>query len=100
MNCPLCMGFQFTYHAWCPNYNEPAMTPAPKPESALDRQVAGGHYKDMKIQPVEFIHANSIHFAEGCVIKYVTRWRTKGGIKDLEKAKHFIDLLIELESRK
>jgi len=62
-------------------------------------QVAGDHYKDLPIQPVEFIHANGIGFFEGNVIKYVSRWRAKGGIKDLEKAKHYIDLLIELESR-
>lgn len=67
--------------------------------SALKKQVDGGHYKDLKIQPLEYIHANGIPFAEGCVIKYVSRWRSKGGIKDLEKAKHFLELLIELESR-
>jgi UDP-3-O-acyl-N-acetylglucosamine deacetylase len=65
--------------------------------SALDKQVSGDHYKDLKIQPIEYIHANGIPFAEGSVIKYVSRWRAKGGIKDLEKAKHFIELLIELE---
>ena len=48
---------------------------------------------------IEYIHANGIPFAEGCVIKYVSRWRDKGGIKDLEKAKHFLELLIELETR-
>lgn len=68
--------------------------------SPLDVQVSGDHYKKLKIQPIEYIHANGIPFAEGSVIKYVTRWREKGGIKDLEKAKHFIDLLIELEARK
>lgn len=67
--------------------------------SALQTQVAGDHYKSLKIQPIEYIHANGIPFAEGCVIKYVSRWRDKGGIKDLEKAKHFIELLIELETR-
>ena len=67
--------------------------------SALQQQVAGGHYKGLKIQPIEFIHANGIPFAEGCAIKYLVRWREKGGIKDLEKAKHFIELLIELETR-
>ena len=67
--------------------------------SALETQVAGTHYKLMKIQPIEFIHANGIPFAEGSVIKYVTRWRDKGGIADLEKAKHFIELLIELEMK-
>ena len=68
--------------------------------SSLDRQVQGGHYKDMAIQPVEFIHANGIGYFEGNVIKYVTRWRKKNGVADLEKAKHYIELLIELEARK
>jgi len=68
--------------------------------SALDKQVSGDHYKDLKIQPIEYIHANGIPFAEGSVIKYVSRWRSKGGIKDLEKAKHFLELLIELETIK
>ena len=67
--------------------------------NALEKQVAGDHYKKLKIQPIEYIHANGIPFAEGCVIKYMTRWRDKGGIADLEKAKHFIELLIELETR-
>jgi len=68
--------------------------------SSLDTQVAGGHYKDLKIQPVEYIHANHIGYFEGNVIKYVTRWRAKGGTADLEKARHYIDMLIELERRK
>ena len=66
--------------------------------SALDVQVAGDHYKTQAIQPVQYIHANGIGFFEGNVIKYVTRWRSKGGIADLEKAKHYIDMLIELET--
>lgn len=68
-------------------------------ESSLNKQEGGNHYKDLVIQPIEYIHANGIPFAEGSVIKYVTRWRAKGGIKDLEKAKHFLELLIELETR-
>ena len=68
-------------------------------ESALGVQVAGDHYKNLKIQPVEYIHANKIPFIEGCIIKYATRWRDKGGTKDLEKIKHFADLLIELEKK-
>ncbi|KMN24348.1 hypothetical protein TU85_04800 [Pseudomonas helleri] len=67
--------------------------------SALEKQVSGDHYKSLKIQPVEFIHANGIPFVEGSVIKYVTRWRDKGGIADLEKAKHFLEILIELERK-
>lgn len=69
-------------------------------DSALNTQVAGDHYRKLAIQPVEYIHANGIPFIEGCIIKYATRWRDKGGIKDLEKARHFIDLLIELETKK
>ena len=67
--------------------------------SALNTQVSGDHYKSLAIQPIEYIHANSIPFAEGSVIKYVTRWRDKGGLADLEKAKHFLELLIELEKK-
>lgn len=68
-------------------------------KSALDVQVAGNHYKDLAIQPVEYIHANDIGYFEGNVIKYVSRWKAKNGIKDLEKAKHYIELLIELEAK-
>ena len=67
------------------------------PQSALDVQSGGSHYKDLPIQPVQFIHANGIGYFEGNVIKYVSRWRAKGGVADLEKARHYIDLLIELE---
>ncbi len=68
--------------------------------SALKTQVAGDHYRNMAIQPFQYIHANGIPFAEGCVIKYVSRWRAKGGVDDLRKAKHFLDLLIEAEQTK
>ncbi len=67
--------------------------------SALDTQIDGKHYCTLKIQPVEYIHANNIPFIEGCIIKYATRWREKGGIKDLQKIIHFTNLLIELEQR-
>ena len=69
-------------------------------QSALDKQVAGNHYRDLPIQPVEYIHANALGYFEGNVVKYVSRWRKKNGIADLEKAKHYIELLIELENRR
>lgn len=68
--------------------------------SSLEIQVAGDHYKSMAIQPVEYIHANNIGYFEGNVIKYVSRWQNKNGIADLQKAKHYIELLIELEQRR
>lgn len=69
-----------------------------KMRGALTQQVAGTHYKDMVIQPVEYVHANGLGYFEGNVIKYVSRWRKKGGISDLMKAKHYVEILIELES--
>ena len=70
-----------------------------KANSALDTQVGGGHYKNMRIQPVEYNHRNGIPFIEGCVIKYLSRWRSKNGIEDLKKAQHFLQLLIEMEEQ-
>lgn len=67
---------------------------------AKEIQVGGNHYKDLKIQPIEYIHANGLDYFEGNVIKYITRHRKKNGKQDLEKAKHYIDLLIELEYNK
>lgn len=77
----------------------PVHVPAPAPQTALDVQVGGDHYRKLKIQPIEFIHANNIPFIEGNIIKYITRWRDKNGVRDLEKVKHYVDLLIELESK-
>ena len=72
-------------------------SPALDAATALSRQPGGTHYKEMKWQPVEFIHANNIPFIEGNIIKYACRWRAKGGIKDLEKIVHYAQLLIEME---
>ena len=60
-----------------------------------DTQVGGSHYKDMKIQPAEFINKNEMKFAEGNAIKYICRHVNKGGLQDLQKAKHYIDMIIE-----
>jgi len=68
--------------------------------TALKQQVDGNHYKDLPIQPVEYIHANALGYFEGNVIKYISRWRKKNGLADLLKAKHYIELLIELEGKK
>jgi hypothetical protein len=68
--------------------------------SALDTQIGGTHYKNMKIQPLEFILANELGYAEGAVIKYVCRWKNKNGIEDLKKARHYLDVMIENEEKK
>jgi hypothetical protein len=66
--------------------------------NALNEQIGGNHYKDFSIQPVEFIHKNNIGFIEGCIIKYICRYKAKGGVEDLEKVKHYTELLIELSN--
>ena len=66
-------------------------------ESALKSEVGGNHYKEFRIQPIEFIEGNDLGFSVGNIIKYVCRYKYKNGKEDLLKAKHYIELLIELE---
>ena len=62
------------------------------------KQVGGNHYKDCKIQPVEYIVGNDLTFLEGNIIKYVTRHRRKGeGKKDIEKVIHYAEMILEME---
>lgn len=68
--------------------------------SPLEVQVGGDHYKNYPIQPVEYCMANKLDTCQANVVKYVTRFREKNGVKDLEKAKHYIDLLIDFENKK
>ena len=63
--------------------------------SAYKKQVGGKHYLKYKIQPSKFVVENRLLYPEGCVIKYILRHQDKGGKQDLEKAKHFIDMIIE-----
>jgi len=69
------------------------------PAAALDRQVGGNHYVLFDIQPVEFIVKNELEFLPGCIIKRICRFDRHGGkgLEDLEKAKHEVDLLIQLK---
>ena len=66
-------------------------------ESVWDTQVGGGHYKDMGIQPTVYIMKNKMPFADGCVIKYVSRHRFKNGKEDIEKAIHYLQMILEEE---
>ena len=69
-------------------------------ESVKEKQIGGNHYKNKGIQPIEYILSNNLGFCEGNVVKYVTRYKDKNGIEDLEKAKHYIEFLIEKEKNK
>lgn len=68
--------------------------------SANKKQVAGSHYSDKSIQPWDYIHANNLCYFTGNCVKYVSRWKDKGGINDLKKAIHYLEKLIELEEGK
>jgi hypothetical protein len=63
--------------------------------NAYKKQIGGRHYMDMVMQPSEFINKNNLPFAEGNAIKYICRHANKGEVQDLEKAKHYIDMIIE-----
>ena len=66
-------------------------------EKPLNTQIGGNHYKNLKIQPIEYIMANNLNYCQGNAIKYLTRYKDKNGLEDLKKAKHYIDILIQLE---
>jgi hypothetical protein len=70
----------------------------PKPPPAHKEQVGGDHYKKMAIQPIEYIMANKLGYCEGNIVKYISRWRDKGGVEDLRKIKQYVDFLIEGEN--
>jgi len=63
--------------------------------TALDKQIGGGHYKDMKIQPIEFITENNFDWYQGNVIKYLSRHKFKNGREDVEKVIHYCEMLLE-----
>ena len=60
-----------------------------------DKQIGGSHYQKYKIQPSKFVVENELLYPEGCAIKYICRHRLKGEKQDLEKAIHFIEMIIE-----
>lgn len=68
------------------------LTPLP----ANEVQVGGDHYKKNVIQPWDYITSNQLGYLEGNIVKYVSRWKDKGGRQDLEKAKHYLDKLLEV----
>ena len=65
--------------------------------SANEEQVGGTHYREMAFQPWDVVLSWGLGYLDGNVVKYIARWRKKGGIEDLKKARHFLDKLIEQE---
>lgn len=64
--------------------------------AANEKQVGGAHYNSKAIQPWDYIVSNNLGYLEGNVIKYVSRYKEKNGLQDLEKAKHYLEKLIEV----
>ena len=60
-----------------------------------NKQIGGSHYRKFHIQPYEFISKNDLSFFQGCVIKYVCRYKKKNGIQDLEMIIHYCELEIK-----
>jgi hypothetical protein len=65
--------------------------------SALNKQEGGNHYKDLAIQPIEYIFRNNLSFLQANVVKYITRYKDKNGAEDVKKTIHYCQLILELE---
>ena len=70
----------------------------PETNAATNKQVGGSHYQ-LPIQPIEYILANGLGYCEANAVKYVSRWRNKGGVQDLKKAIHYLEMLIEQDEK-
>ena len=109
--CENCGRYDGVHALWCKENGVPTERPEwhplaepnlATPANPLDVQVGGSHYKKRKIQPVEFSHANGLNGLEASIVKRITRWRDKPAetrFQDLEKIKHEVDLLIEMEKK-
>ena len=64
------------------------------------KQIGGSHYERQKIQPIDYIEANNLSFCEGNVVKYITRWKYKNGLEDLEKARWYLERIIKNVKKK
>lgn len=64
---------------------------------ATAKQVGGSHYKNLAIQPAQYMHENKIDYLAGNAIKYLTRYKSKNGAEDIKKAKHYCEMILEME---
>ena len=67
--------------------------------TAFSEQIGGSHYKDMPFQPIRLISMLDLDFCQGNVVKYVSRYKLKDGVRDLEKAKHYCRMAMEMEKK-
>ena len=52
-------------------------------------QQSGNHYKNGKIQPIEYSERNNLSMCQGNIVKYITRHKEKNGVDDLAKVVHY-----------
>ena len=98
---PLPGSINYTTRDGIEDYMRSLNLPEKAPQKgANSKQVSGSHYSDKEIQPWDYIYANNLCYFTGNCVKYVSRWRDKGGIDDLKKAIHYLEKLIELEQGK
>ena len=76
---------------WMPRYFELV-----EPSATL-KQVGGDHYRTLAIQPVDYITQNKLDWCEGNIVKYITRWKQKGGVDDIKKVIHYAELLLGMQ---
>ena len=74
-----------------------AAVQAAKRQTANDTQVGGAHYKQHTYETWDVILDWNLGYLDGNAVKYLSRWRSKGGVQDLKKAAHYIQKLIEVE---
>jgi len=104
--CNLWMPGEWFYHGGAPVAPEQRLTPQPGAETASpavdpsQRQEGGSHYTKCPIQPFAYSMANGLDPLQHTVVKYTTRFRDKGGIEDLRKAIHCLELLIAWEEQR
>lgn len=67
--------------------------------NALEKQVGGAHYKNLKKQPIELIAKADLNFFQGNIVKYISRYESKNGVEDVKKAKHYAELAWELQPK-
>lgn len=67
----------------------------PEYSNPLEVQVGGDHYKTLQIQPIEYILGNNLGWCEGNIVKYITRWKQKGGVQDIKKVIHYAEILLK-----
>ena len=89
------MDYPFQEVTWDGEF-KPFFTTTPKGNDIFDKQEGGDHYKSLAIQPTEYIHKNELDWCEGNIVKYITRHKQKGGVKDLKKVIHYAELEMEL----